>query len=188
MLHPGFFENMGPFPAAQLARATQSELAAGADGARAIADVRALSDAGAGDVSFLDNRKYLPQLEQTAAGFVFVQPVFAPRVPQITTRNYTNTVIVAATVVASTRGTAAQPATARPARQDERKAAARLHQYAAGGSPARRLRRRQRFEGPGLTAQLPQALEAHGELGDRAASDWLDRDGVGREHVDGNAG
>lgn len=82
MLHPGFFENMGPFPAAELARATESELAAGADGARAIADVRALSDAGAGDVSFLDNRKYLAQLEQTAAGFVFVQPVFAPRVPQ----------------------------------------------------------------------------------------------------------
>lgn len=81
MLHPGFFENMGPFPASELARATDSELADGADGARAIADVRALSDAGARDVSFLDNRKYLPQLEQTAAGFIFVQPVFAARVP-----------------------------------------------------------------------------------------------------------
>jgi UDP-3-O-[3-hydroxymyristoyl] glucosamine N-acyltransferase len=82
MLHPGFFENRGPIPAADLARLTDSQLADGADGTRAIADVRALSDAGAGDVSFLDNRKYLPQLERTAAGFVFVQPAFAARVPQ----------------------------------------------------------------------------------------------------------
>jgi len=74
MLHPGFFENRGPIPAADLARLTDSQLADGADGTRAIADVRALSDAGAGGmVSFLDNRKYLPQLERTAAGFVFVR-------------------------------------------------------------------------------------------------------------------
>ena len=81
MLHPGFFENKGPFPAADLAKVVGAELAPGADGARAIFDVRALADAGNSDVSFLDNRKYLPQLDATGAGFVLVQPAFAARVP-----------------------------------------------------------------------------------------------------------
>jgi UDP-3-O-[3-hydroxymyristoyl] glucosamine N-acyltransferase len=81
MLHPGFFENKGPFPAADLARFVGAELMPGADGARPVLDVRALSDAGGSDVSFLDNRKYLPQLDATAAGFVLVQPAFAARVP-----------------------------------------------------------------------------------------------------------
>lgn len=81
MLHPGFFTNMGPFAVAELARLVGAELAAGADGARQVVDVRALSDAGASDVSFLDNRKYLPQLDATKAGFVLVQPAFASRVP-----------------------------------------------------------------------------------------------------------
>lgn len=81
MLHPGFFENMGPFPVAELAALVGAELAPGGDGSRPVADVRALSDASAADVSFLDNRKYLPQLAATAAGFVFVQPAFAERVP-----------------------------------------------------------------------------------------------------------
>jgi UDP-3-O-[3-hydroxymyristoyl] glucosamine N-acyltransferase len=81
MLHPGFFENKGPFPAADLAKVVGAELAPGADGGRAVFDVRALADAGNSDVSFLDNRKYLPQLDATGAGFVLVQPAFAARVP-----------------------------------------------------------------------------------------------------------
>jgi UDP-3-O-[3-hydroxymyristoyl] glucosamine N-acyltransferase len=81
MLHPGFFQNMGPFPAGELARCVGADLAPGADAAKAVLDVRALSDAGAADVSFLDNRRYLLQLAETSAGFVFVQPAFAARVP-----------------------------------------------------------------------------------------------------------
>lgn len=81
MLHPGFFQNVGPFPAEELARVVGADLAPGVDGRRAVSDVRALSDARASDISFLDNRKYLPQLDQTAAGFVLVQPAFAGRVP-----------------------------------------------------------------------------------------------------------
>jgi len=79
MLHPGFFENKGPFPVEELARAVGAELVPGTDGSRPVADVRPLSDAGPSDVSFLDNRKYLPQLDVTSAGFVMLQPAFAPR-------------------------------------------------------------------------------------------------------------
>ena len=81
MLHPGFFQNAGPFTAREVAQVVGAELSAPADAGEPIRDVRALSDAGPGDVSFLDNRKYLPQLEATGAGFVLVQPAFAGRVP-----------------------------------------------------------------------------------------------------------
>ena len=46
MLHPGFFENKGPFAVAELANFVGAELTPGTDGGRTVADVRALSDAG----------------------------------------------------------------------------------------------------------------------------------------------
>lgn len=82
MEHPGFFERAGPFPLAEVARATGAELAAGADGSRPISDVRSLADAGSGHVSFVDNRKYLPQLATTGAEACLVAPAFASRVPE----------------------------------------------------------------------------------------------------------
>ena len=81
MDHPGFFDRAGPFPLAEVARVTGAELAPGADGGRLIADVRGLADAGNDHVSFLDNRKYLPQLDTTRAGAVLIAPPFASRVP-----------------------------------------------------------------------------------------------------------
>lgn len=81
MLHPGFFQNAGPFAAGDVARAVGAELAEGGNADALVTDVRALSDAGPSEVSFLDNRKYLSQLENTSAGFVLVQPAFASRVP-----------------------------------------------------------------------------------------------------------
>jgi UDP-3-O-[3-hydroxymyristoyl] glucosamine N-acyltransferase len=81
MEHPGFFERAGPFPLAQVALATGSELAAGTDGTRPIRDVRGLADAGEDHVSFLDNRKYLGQLQTTRAGACLVAAQFASRVP-----------------------------------------------------------------------------------------------------------
>ncbi len=82
MLHPGFFANKGPFPVGELARAVGAELLPGTDGSLPVVDVRPLSDAGPADVSFLDNRKYLPQLDMTKAGFVMLQPAFAPRLTE----------------------------------------------------------------------------------------------------------
>ncbi len=81
MLHPGFFNNAGPFAAADVARSVGADLSDGAAASSPIQDVRTLADAGPDDISFLDNRKYLPQLEGTRAGFVLVQPAFADRVP-----------------------------------------------------------------------------------------------------------
>ena len=81
MQHPGFFDRAGPFPLEAVAKAAGAELAPGADPARLVHDVRPLSDAGPDDVSFLDNRKYLPQLETTRAGACLVVPAFVARVP-----------------------------------------------------------------------------------------------------------
>ena len=81
MEHPGFFDRAGPFTLAEVARAAEAQLAPGADGAHPISNVRGLADAGSDDVSFLDNRKYLAQLQTTGAGACLVAPAFAARVP-----------------------------------------------------------------------------------------------------------
>jgi UDP-3-O-[3-hydroxymyristoyl] glucosamine N-acyltransferase len=46
--------------------------------------VAPLQTAGPNEVSFLDNRRYLPALERTLAGAVIVHPDVAPRVPKAT--------------------------------------------------------------------------------------------------------
>lgn len=81
MEHPGFFTRAGPFPLSRLAEAAGAELAANADPARLITDVLPLSEAGPSHVSFLDNRKYLPQLQGTKAGACFILPAMAGRLP-----------------------------------------------------------------------------------------------------------
>ncbi len=82
MEHPGFFDRAGPFPLAEVARAVGAELAPGADPALVIRDVRPLSEAGTGHVSFLDNRKYAPQLATTKASACLVQPAVSNLVPE----------------------------------------------------------------------------------------------------------
>lgn len=87
MDHPGFFDRASPITISAIATATGAALPDGlsADVAsRALSDVRALADAGPGDVAFLDNRKYLPQLSETRAGACLVMPAFADRVPKDT--------------------------------------------------------------------------------------------------------
>ncbi|MCB1522375.1 MAG: UDP-3-O-(3-hydroxymyristoyl)glucosamine N-acyltransferase [Hyphomicrobiaceae bacterium] len=76
MQHPGFFDRAGPFTIAEVAKATGSELAEAHESSRErlIEDVRPLAEAGPRDVSFLDNRKYLPQLAATKAAACFIQP------------------------------------------------------------------------------------------------------------------
>lgn len=68
----------------EIAAATDAQLPADAgDDARSLqlSNVRTLEDAGPRDLSFLDNRKYLPQLETTRAGACLVLPAFAERMP-----------------------------------------------------------------------------------------------------------
>ncbi|MGL4394980.1 MAG: UDP-3-O-(3-hydroxymyristoyl)glucosamine N-acyltransferase [Hyphomicrobium sp.] len=85
MDHPGFFDRAGPFSLADVAAATGSELAPGADARRMIVDVRPLSEATAEHVSFIDNnKKFLPQLSVTTAGACLVSPLLVGRVPSAT--------------------------------------------------------------------------------------------------------
>jgi UDP-3-O-[3-hydroxymyristoyl] glucosamine N-acyltransferase len=81
MEHPGFFERAGPFSLSHVAAAVAAELAPGIDGTMLITDVRPLDEAAGGQLSFLDNRKYLPQLEGTKAAACLVQSAFVGRVP-----------------------------------------------------------------------------------------------------------
>jgi UDP-3-O-[3-hydroxymyristoyl] glucosamine N-acyltransferase len=82
MEHPGFFERAAPVRLEVLAQKLGAKLGSGADPAAQIHDVKALADAGAGHVTFLDNRRYLSQLATTRASACLVAPVFAERVPK----------------------------------------------------------------------------------------------------------
>ena len=81
MEHPGFYERHGPFTLKDLCPRIEAELPSGADASLAVVDVRTLADAGPGHVSFLDNKRYLPQLGLTKASACLVHPAFAARVP-----------------------------------------------------------------------------------------------------------
>jgi UDP-3-O-[3-hydroxymyristoyl] glucosamine N-acyltransferase len=82
MEHPGFFDRAAPMRLGALADKVGAALAQGADPAALVGDVRPLSEAGAGDLSFFDNRKYLAQLQATRATACLVAPAFAERVPK----------------------------------------------------------------------------------------------------------
>jgi UDP-3-O-[3-hydroxymyristoyl] glucosamine N-acyltransferase len=84
MEHPGFFERAGPFSLATLAERLGCEPAAGHDLSQLITDIRPLDTAGAGHLSFVDNRKYLVQLQASRASACLVAPAFASRVPATT--------------------------------------------------------------------------------------------------------
>ncbi|MCB1509542.1 MAG: UDP-3-O-(3-hydroxymyristoyl)glucosamine N-acyltransferase [Hyphomicrobiaceae bacterium] len=79
MQHPGFFERKGPFRAKELAERLGVELAG--DGDRLIVDIRPLAEAENEHLTFLDNRKYVPQLASSRAGACLVKPAFADRLP-----------------------------------------------------------------------------------------------------------
>lgn len=81
MQHPGFFERAGPFALHDLARKVGAEPADRAGHDALIGDVKPLQEAGPGELSFFDNRKYLPQLLATRASACLVAPEFAGRVP-----------------------------------------------------------------------------------------------------------
>lgn len=81
MEHPGFFERAGPFTLARVAEAAGAECADASMRETAISDIRPLSMATAGQVSFLDNKKYLGDLSTTKASGCFIAPDFADRLP-----------------------------------------------------------------------------------------------------------
>lgn len=82
MEHPGFFRNVGPFRLSRIAEATQVSLPAGADPDLEITGLAPLDEAGRGELSFFENRKYLRQFTQTRASACFVAGKYADHAPE----------------------------------------------------------------------------------------------------------
>ncbi|MFM7083476.1 MAG: UDP-3-O-(3-hydroxymyristoyl)glucosamine N-acyltransferase [Hyphomicrobium sp.] len=81
MQHPGFFKNFGPFRAKDLSLLIEAESSVPLKEEDLIYDVAPLSDSVSSDLSFLDNKKYLTQLEQAKAGYILINPALSKRVP-----------------------------------------------------------------------------------------------------------
>ncbi|MGQ0674933.1 MAG: UDP-3-O-(3-hydroxymyristoyl)glucosamine N-acyltransferase [Rhodospirillales bacterium] len=76
-----FFTPAGPFTLAELAAAAAASIAPGGDAGRRFFSIAALEEAGPGDVSFLENRRYIDAFARTRAGCCVVDPRFAERAP-----------------------------------------------------------------------------------------------------------
>jgi UDP-3-O-[3-hydroxymyristoyl] glucosamine N-acyltransferase len=81
MADPRFFSVAGPFTAAEIASRTGATLGGSGDGTRLLRDVAPVETATAEQLTFLNNRKYLPAFRQTRAGAAFVQPALAGEAP-----------------------------------------------------------------------------------------------------------
>ncbi|WP_205839568.1 UDP-3-O-(3-hydroxymyristoyl)glucosamine N-acyltransferase [Neokomagataea tanensis] len=82
---PRFFHRSGPFTVEQLAEVSGADFApAKAGGKSLFRGVAPLHVAGPDEVSFLDNRRYLPLLAETRAGAVILGPAFADKCPEAT--------------------------------------------------------------------------------------------------------
>lgn len=81
MADPRFFRRAGPFKLGELAALAGATLSQGADPERLITDIAPLDEAGAEQVSFLDNKRYLPKLGRSQAGACLIDPAYAERAP-----------------------------------------------------------------------------------------------------------
>ncbi|MDX5365002.1 MAG: UDP-3-O-(3-hydroxymyristoyl)glucosamine N-acyltransferase [Alphaproteobacteria bacterium] len=77
-----FFTPGKALPLDELASRTGAALGPGADPTYLVKGVAPLDAAGPGEVSFLDNPKYIPAFEKTAAAACFLHPKFADRAPE----------------------------------------------------------------------------------------------------------
>jgi len=82
MTDPRFFKSAGPFTLAALAEMTGAELVGDAGADREIVDLASLDTAGPSDLSFLENRRYLPSFRVCRAGACLVTPEFAGQAPK----------------------------------------------------------------------------------------------------------
>lgn len=81
MADPRFFKVAGPFTLAQLAEISGAAPAEGGDPSARFVDVAPLDQAGAEQVSFLDNRKYVAAFQASRAGLCVVAPEMADKAP-----------------------------------------------------------------------------------------------------------
>lgn len=91
MSDPRFFDRAGPFTAEVLATIIGADALIVGDSTRQASDVAPLGAASAEDVTFLDNKKYVPQLSATQAGIVILDPAYVDRAPEGTTLVTTST-------------------------------------------------------------------------------------------------
>lgn len=82
MADPRFFDRAGPYSLSELAGIAEAEIGPGADPDLRLSDVAPLHSAGPGDVSFLDNRRYVADFAASRAGACIVAPDLAARAPQ----------------------------------------------------------------------------------------------------------
>ncbi len=78
---PDFFAKNRALTIAEIAALTRAQPRAGVALDRRIADIAPLDSAGAADISFLDNTKYLGALAATRAGACLLAPRFLPAAP-----------------------------------------------------------------------------------------------------------
>ncbi len=76
-----FHSRVGPFSLAELAAVAEAEIGANGDPELLLSDVAPLEIAGANQLSFLDNRKYISSFENTKAAACIVAPELADRAP-----------------------------------------------------------------------------------------------------------
>jgi UDP-3-O-[3-hydroxymyristoyl] glucosamine N-acyltransferase len=82
MADPRFYEVSGPFDIHQLASFCGAEIGGALDRGKQYSIIAPLSEARPDQVSFIDNRKYISQFEQTRAGAIVVAPVLVDRAPK----------------------------------------------------------------------------------------------------------
>lgn len=82
MADPRFFKMTGPLALGELANIAGGELVPGTDPERRFEGVAPLGTAGAGEVSFLDNKRYLEAFENSKAGACLIEPRYAERGPE----------------------------------------------------------------------------------------------------------
>ncbi len=82
MADPRFFKVAGPFTLGEIAEITGAEPAEGAEPGRLFTDVAPLERAGAAEVSFLDNKRYIEQFAASRAGACIVSPDLSARAPE----------------------------------------------------------------------------------------------------------
>jgi len=82
MADPRFFDNQGPFSVADLAGIAGDDSSVVGDADLQVTDVAPLGEAGPGQISFLDNRKYVPAFEASRAAACIVASEFVDRAPE----------------------------------------------------------------------------------------------------------
>ena len=81
MADPVFFNRAGPFPLHELAVIAEAEIHGTDDKNITFEDVAAIDSAGKGEVSFLDNKKYIEAFTKSNAGACIVHPDYVARAP-----------------------------------------------------------------------------------------------------------